>query len=186
MIPKIVNIVCNCDLKTVLNLKYITENSNNAIYNPSKFTAIIMKFRSPQSTVQIFPNGKLLITGTNNENNSRIVGRKVVRLLKKLGYTCKVNNFSISNIVATIDLKELIKKQTGTVIDLQRLAKEDKQNVKYNPERFSAVTKNINGIKAMIFHNGKVNFTGAKNVISIFETFDMLITFLLENKYIEI
>src|SRR5437868_12543716 len=102
MIPNIVNVVSVCDLKTKLNLYSITNNCCNVIYNPSKFIGIVKKLRNPKSTVLIFPNGKLVITGTKTESDSKLAARKIARLLNKLEYTCCVNDFKIANIVATV------------------------------------------------------------------------------------
>jgi len=56
----------------------------------------------------------------------------------------------------------------------------------YEPELFSNLTfKTSNGVTAMVFKNGKINFTGAKTEAAIdeayIEAYSMLKEFAMEN-----
>ena len=97
-----------------------------------------------------------------------------------------ITDFKVQNIVSTVDLKSFIKKQTGTIIDLSKLSKIRLPESSYEPEIFPAFICVLNKIKIMTFHTGKVNFTGAKNIMQIMKTFDMFIKRLLKKEIISI
>ena len=84
MIPRIVNIVSTCSLNINIDISIAANQLHDVVYNPNKFIGIIMKFRKPKSTVLIFPNGKLVITGTKTENDGEIIARKTGQRLRKL------------------------------------------------------------------------------------------------------
>ena len=84
---------------------------------------------------------------------------------KALNAKCKLSEFRITNLVANADL--------GYHIDLHRLA-DDRSAIK--DDSFPGVVyRNLKNLKsALIFHSGKVIFTGATLRGSIEEAYDLL------------
>ena len=186
MLPRIVNIVSTCSLNINIDLRLAANHLCDVEYKPEKFIGIIMKFKTPKSTVLIFPNGKLVITGTKTENDGKRIARKTCQRLRKLEFNPKITDFKIQNIVSSFDLKEIVDKQTGTIIDLNKLAQTGLPQSSYEPEIFPAFICVINKIKIITFHTGKVNFTGAKTVMQIMETFELFLKHLLNNNIVKL
>lgn len=184
MEPRIVNIVSTCALNIKINLSDAANQLCDVVYNPNKFIGIIMKFKNPKSTVLIFPNGKLVITGTKLENDGMKIARKTAQRLRKLNFKPNITDFKVQNIVSTVDLKPYAEKQTGTIIDFKKLSKAGLPESSYEPEIFPAFMCVLNKIKIIIFHTGKVNFTGARNVIQINDTFKTFLKILFENQIV--
>jgi len=97
-----------------------------------------------------------------------------------------VKAFMIRNIVASINLLPFLLNQKGTVIDLYALGSLDRDNYEYEPELFPACSCNFNGIKVIVFHTGKLNFTGIKNLTHFKDCFKKFICNLIENKIIQL
>ena len=87
-----------------LDLKTIALHARNAEYNPKRFAAAIMRIREPKSTALIFASGKMIVTGVKCEPDARLAARKYARVLQKLGYNARFCNFSIHNVVASVDV----------------------------------------------------------------------------------
>lgn len=70
-----------------------------------------------------------------------------------LGYAAVVRNFKVVNILATTN--------TGSLLDVARLATENPERVIYEPERppsrASYRFENSSSTKAYLFHTGKVS-----------------------------
>jgi transcription initiation factor TFIID TATA-box-binding protein len=64
---EIVNMTYYVTLNCKLNLGFIAKTLTDIEYNEKKFSAAIKRIRDPKSTVLIFNNGKLIITGCKSE-----------------------------------------------------------------------------------------------------------------------
>ena len=76
----------------------------NTEYNPKRFVAVIMRIRKPRTTALLFNSGKMVCTGTKDEDESRIAARKFVRIIQKLGFSVKFTNFKIQNMIGSCNL----------------------------------------------------------------------------------
>ena len=65
--PTLQNLVATANLNLNLDLRKIDQWCRNAEYNPSRFSAVIMRIRDPRTTALIFSNGKIVITGAKSE-----------------------------------------------------------------------------------------------------------------------
>lgn len=65
--PTLQNLVATANLNLSLDLRKIAQWCRNAEYNPSRFSAVIMRIRDPRTTALIFSNGKIVITGAKSE-----------------------------------------------------------------------------------------------------------------------
>lgn len=155
--PCLQNVVSTVNLGTELKLMYINTRTRNSEYNPARFTGLIMRIRSPRATALIFRSGKLVCTGARCEEDSFLAARKFARIIQKLGFPAKFYNFKIQNIVATCDLKFPIK--------LENLNHMHGQFSSYEPELYSGLIYRmvLPRVVLLIFVNGKIILTGAKN-----------------------
>lgn len=155
--PCLQNVVSTVNLQTELKLSYINVRTRNSEYNPARFTGLIMRIRNPRATALIFSSGKLVCTGARSEDDSLLAARKFARIIQKLGFSVKFSNFKIQNIVATCDVKFPVK--------LEGLYREYAQFCSYEPELYPGLIYRVlyPRVVLLIFVNGKVVLTGAKN-----------------------
>lgn len=159
--PCLQNVVSTVNLGTELKLMYINTRTRNSEYNPARFTGLIMRIRNPRATALIFHSGKLVCTGARCEEDSYLATRKFARIIQKLGFTVKFYDFKIQNIVATCDLKFPIK--------LENLNHIHGQFSSYEPELYPGLIYRMVSprVVLLIFVNGKIVLTGAKNRIEL-------------------
>ncbi|EGI58766.1 PREDICTED: TATA-box-binding protein isoform X1 [Acromyrmex echinatior] len=155
--PCLQNVVSTVNLQTELKLMYINVRTRNSEYNPARFTGLIMRIQNPRATALIFRSGKLVCTGARSEQDSFLAAKKFARIIQKLGFPVKFSSFKIQNIVATCDLKFPIK--------LEILYQCHGQFSSYEPELYPGLTYRMYSprVVLLIFVNGKVVLTGAKN-----------------------
>ena len=177
--PQIVNVVSTFKLNGDVELKEIAQKSWNVEYNPKKFSALIMRIAEPKTTAKIFPKGKVVITGARNIEESLIACRKVVKKIRKVGYSVKLVDFSVQNLVASAKFP--------FEISLMKLAKEHTENTKYNPDRFPGLSFKLSdlNLKVNIFRNGNVVILGGKNEQTINRAYEQLHDILIDYKYSE-
>ncbi|XP_044748180.1 TATA-box-binding protein [Coccinella septempunctata] len=160
------NCVSTVALRTELNLASINARTRNSEYNPARFHGLVMRIREPRATALIFKSGKIVCTGARNEQSSLIAMKKFARIIQKLGFNIKFEEFTIQNLVATCDLKFPIK--------LENLNQMHNQFSSYEPELFPGLIYRMikPHLVLMIFVNGKIVFTGAKTRSDVKEALD--------------
>ncbi|KYQ91229.1 TATA-binding protein [Tieghemostelium lacteum] len=166
IIPTLQNIVSTVNMATELDLKVIALNARNAEYNPKRFAAVILRIREPKTTALIFKSGKMVCTGAKSEESSRLAARKYARIIQKLDFPAKFQDFKIQNIVGSCDVKFPIK--------LERLHDAHTSFTNYEPEIFPGLIYKMIQPKVvlLIFVSGKIVLTGAKVREEIYEAFE--------------
>lgn len=166
MIPKIQNVVSTANLECNLNLREIALRLDNVEYNPSRFSALILRLRKPKTSILIFNNGRLVCTGAKSIKDSRAAIRRVARLIQRLGFNVALKSFKIQNIVASCNM--------GYTIDLTKLTREYPHLCTYNPEIFPGVKLRLEelNITQLVFTSGKIVITGAKVKKAIVNAFE--------------
>merc|ERR1712156_343865 len=156
IVPQLQNIVSTVSLCCRLDLKKIALHARNAEYNPKRFAAVIMRIREPRTTSLIFSSGKMVCTGAKSQEQSRMAARKFARIIQKLGFEVKFNEFKIQNMVGSVDV--------GFPIRLEGLVLMHAQFSNYEPELFPGLIYRMvrPKIVLLIFVSGKVVLTGAK------------------------
>ncbi|XP_011311224.1 TATA-box-binding protein isoform X2 [Fopius arisanus] len=155
--PILQNVVSTVSLGCELHLMKINTRTRNSEYNPGRFTGLVMRIRNPRATALIFRSGKIVCTGARSEDDSFLASRKFARIIQKLGFPVQFLNFKIQNMVATCDLKFPIK--------LESLNHMHGQFSTYEPELYPGLIYRMVAprVVLLIFVNGKVVLTGAKN-----------------------
>ena len=83
-LPKLQNIVSTANFKVSLDLREMAKKVAKAEYNPKKFSALILRIRQPfRSTALIFSSGKMVVTGTKSEEESKIATQSYAKQIKK-------------------------------------------------------------------------------------------------------
>ena len=163
---KVVNTVFTSNLYKSFDLFDVSRRIYNSIYKPQRFSGLLFKVGKISI---LFSNGKLNILGCKNFKECKKVGRKVAKLLDG-----ELKDIKLVNIVASENI--------GRRLDLVKLAKvfqdmdRNEYEFHFEPELLAAFvwkmkdnSKNGNSkvLTAMIFHTGKINYTGAKRMEDI-------------------
>ncbi len=135
-----------------------------------------MRIKEPKTTALLFQSGKIVCTGAKSEEKSKDAARKYARLLKKLEYNVRFNDFKIQNIVGSCDVE--------FPIGLERLHSEHYEYCSYEPEYFPGLIYRMISPKLvlLIFVSGKIVLTGAKEREEIYRAFDNIYPVLLKYK----
>lgn len=174
--PIIQNVVATVNLGCKLRLKDIALKAKNSEYNPKRFAAVIMRIREPKTTALIFASGKMVITGAKSENHSRMAAQKYARVIQKLGFPAKFEEYKIQNIVSSCDIKFSIR--------LEGLSFHHKDFSSYEPELFPGLIYRMvkPKIVLLIFVSGKIVLTGAKRREEIYQAFENIYPVLTQHR----
>lgn len=167
--PVVQNTIATVNLGVKLDLRDIALRARNCEYNPKRFTGSIMRIREPKTTALFFSTGKMVVTGAKSEEWAKKAARKFARIIQKLGYNVTFKEFKIQNIVAVCDAKFPIR--------LEGLALAHRSFASYEPELFPGLIYRMMTpiqVVLLIFVNGKVVLTGAKNRENIATAFDTM------------
>jgi len=151
-----------------LDLRAIALEKPFIEYNPQKFAAATLRIRQPRTTALAFASGNMVCTGAKTELESRLAGRKYVRLLQKHGIPVSFRAFKIQNIVASAEVPHTLK--------LMELSRSYGPYVSYEPDLFPGLVFRTTEPKLvfLLFRSGKIVITGAKSRDEIAQTFKML------------
>merc|ERR1719513_339855 len=171
------NVVSTFNLGCKLDLKKIATQARNAEYNPKRFSAVIMRIRNPKSTALIFSSGKVNVTGARSEQQSLVAARKYARIIQRLGFAVEFKDFTIQNVVSSVDVKFSIR--------LEGLAFSHANNASYEPEIFPGLIYRMRDpvkMTLLVFVSGKVVITGGKTTSQIKAAFAKLSPTLVKNR----
>jgi len=158
-----------------LDLRAIALEKPFIEYNPQKFAAATIRIRTPRTTALAFASGNMVCTGAKTELESRLAGRKYVRILQKHGIPVSFRNFKIQNIVASAEIPHTLK--------LIELSKAYGPYVSYEPDLFPGLVFRTTEPKLvfLLFRSGKIVITGAKSRGEIAKTFKSLFFGIIVN-----
>ncbi|MBS3093264.1 TATA-box-binding protein [Candidatus Pacearchaeota archaeon] len=83
--PKITvqNIVASGNINMMLNLNYLSLELENTEYEPEQFPGLVYKLDNPTATFLLFSNGKLVCTGTKNNQQLNESMEQLIKVLKE-------------------------------------------------------------------------------------------------------
>src|SRR3989344_9119601 len=83
--PKITvqNIVASGNINMMLNLNYLALELTNTEYEPEQFPGLVYKLIEPNATFLLFSNGKLVCTGTKNNQQLNESMEQLIKVLKE-------------------------------------------------------------------------------------------------------
>lgn len=157
----ITNVVLSLRVEAHFNLRQLTSRLANAVYNPSKFSALIFKHRKIKGSCLLFANGKMICNGCRSVEQAKTASRQFARYFQKRtpSTPLKIGKPSIVTISALADVK--------MPLNLRTLVSEC--SVRWEPERFNAAVISRANMHFSIFSSGKIIITGAKSVASLYE-----------------
>jgi transcription initiation factor TFIID TATA-box-binding protein len=84
--PTVQNVVSFAQIvvNTELPLKLIAARVEGSRYNRKRFPAVILRKTKPKSTILIFKSGKMIIIGSESEQEAELAAKKSVKDIKKL------------------------------------------------------------------------------------------------------
>lgn len=82
--PKITvqNIVASGNIDMMLNLNFLSLELENTEYEPEQFPGLVYKLDNPTATFLLFSNGKLVCTGTKNNQQLNESMEQLIKVLK--------------------------------------------------------------------------------------------------------
>lgn len=173
--PKGVNVVATCNAGCMIEPRHIAQHARNVEYNPKRFPAAVCRIRQPGATAMIFKSGKMIVNGTKCAEDSKLACRKFVRMLCKMGYAAKFDDYKVVNVVSNADM--------GFTVRLEGLAHKHNRFASFEPELFGGLVYRMMRPKVvsgsansctrgkiltvlqtlLVFTSGKVIVTGARN-----------------------
>lgn len=177
------NVVAAASINQEVSLDKIVFKFPDVSYRPELFPGLPFKIEKPRSCTLIFRSGKLVCTGTKSVKDAKVAVEQVVETLSSIGVIQKPLqlDFSIQNIVAKVDLGNLI-------VDIENAAYalHEKGGILYEPEMFPGAIFRMRNPKVvfLIFHQGKLVCVGAKKEEEISEAVEELQKILEESKLI--
>ena len=174
MALRITNVVATAQLNCQLDLRDLDEKWILAEYHPERFSGLLLRTLYPfNGHCQLYRNGKVTVNGATSEKDAISLLDYFVREVKKVGYDCHADNFTIVNIVASFDLMRSLSLPVAVTAVKRHFPK-----TSWEPEIFPGFSTKMNGCTAVVFRSGKVNLLGAKNFEIIQEAHTILSTIL--------
>ncbi|RWS16540.1 TATA box-binding-like protein 1 [Dinothrombium tinctorium] len=146
------NVVCNFSTRCHLNLRQIALNGANVVYKRDQ-GMISMKLRRPKVTASIWSSGKITVTGATSEEEAKKGGRRLARVLQKMGFKVKFSNYRIVNVLGSVILPFGIK--------IAQFTEQHRNVCSYEPELHPGATYRLKEHKATlkIFQTGAITIT---------------------------
>lgn len=167
------NVVCAFSVRYKLNLKEIALNGANVEFKKEN-GMVTMKLRKPQTTASIWSSGKITCTGATSEEHvsidsffvfdynislfsllqAKIAARRYARVLQKLNFRVRFQNYRVVNVLGTCRMPFAIK--------IVQFSEKYKKEASYEPELHPGVTYNLQNPTATlkIFSTGSMTVTG--------------------------
>lgn len=170
---EVVNVVASGSLGVELDLERLSTDIGAPIaqYDPDKYPGIYIRLSDEAPLITLYRTGKSIITGAGTEEDSNSLRRELLSFLSDMGVIEDPNDewFSIQNYVCTAEV--------GSSQNLNALAIGlGLENTEYEPEQFPGLVYRppIQDCVVLIFANGRVVLTGAKDILTAEATFKEL------------
>ncbi|MDE1771006.1 MAG: TATA box-binding protein, partial [Thaumarchaeota archaeon] len=140
-----------------------------------QFPGLVMKSTNPKSSILIFRSGKIVCTGTKQEQFAKKAIKNMHNFLNSLGFKTKENPIMIQNIVASVNLRNKIKlEQTAKVLPRSM----------YEPEQFPGIIHRVvtPASTVLLFASGKMVCVGTKSMDNLGKVVHNIVFELRKNK----
>ncbi|CAF2671085.1 unnamed protein product [Rotaria sp. Silwood2] len=145
------NVVGSFALGCKLNLRKIAMEASNVIYKRDQ-AMVLMKIRNPNCSANVWSSGKVTVTGTTSEDDSRRGARRIARSLQRLGFKVKFRHYRVVNCLATCTMP--------WPIDIIKLSRIYSESVSYEPEIHPGATVRLSEKAVLkVFTTGSVTLT---------------------------
>jgi len=153
------NVVASGDAGREFDLQALTDDLNNAQYDPNTFPGIVYRMDNPKSACLIFHTGKIVCTGSKSIGDVKKSFETLSNSFKHLGIKFEEKQIVIQNIVSSADL--------GHSLNLNAIAIGlGLGEIEYEPEVFPGLVYRLDkpNVVALLFGSGKVVITGGTEV----------------------
>ncbi|MFC7028512.1 TATA-box-binding protein [Halomicroarcula sp. GCM10025324] len=173
MTVEIANIVGSGDLGVELDLEALEGDLStpHLEYDPSNYHGLYIRLEEGGPLITVYRSGKYIISGCPSEAVLRTTNDGFLRTLTDLGVIEEAaeTGFTVQNVVCTATLGEMVSLNALSIgLGLEV--------TEYEPEQFPGMVYRPEGIGAvmLVFANGKLVITGAKNVETAESAYDHL------------
>lgn len=153
------NVVCAFSVRCHLSLKTIALQGANVEFKREN-GMVTMKLRKPYTTASIWSSGKITCTGATSEEQAKVAARRYARMLQKLNFRVRFQNYRVVNVLGTCKMPWAIK--------IVQFSEKYKKEASYEPELHPGVTYNLKNPTATlkIFSTGSMTVT-ARSVADV-------------------
>lgn len=152
---KIHNMVLTVEFAEKLDLPKIARKLKGAEHFPDQFPGLVYRMQKPKASFLVFSSGKMNCTGVTNLKDAKKAIKKMLRMIKKIGFKTFEPKIEVQNIVSSIELKKRVR--FDKLLELE--------NSEYEPEQFPGlVYRSKKGIAFLIFGGGKIVCVGARTI----------------------
>ncbi len=162
------------DLGSIVKAFPLTE------YRPRLFPGLVFKLDKPKTATLLFASGKMICTGAKSEQLAREAVLKVVKELREQGIEVDIKpEIRIQNIVASGSL--------GGSVDFEGIMRFLDKTM-YEPDQFPGLVYRMEEPKVvlLIFSNGRIVCTGAKQENEVYDAVSRLRRILEESNLISL
>lgn len=163
MTVEIANVVGSGDLGVELDLEALEGDLSTPYleYDPSNYHGLYVRLKEGGPLITVYRSGKYIISGCPSEETLHETNDGFLRALAELGITdeAQQTGFAVQNVVCTAMLDEMLSLNALSIgLGLEV--------TEYEPEQFPGLVYRPEGIGAvlLVFANGKLVITGAKDV----------------------
>lgn len=166
------NVVCAFSVRCSLPLKEIALQGRNVEFKREN-GMVTMKLRNPMSTASIWSSGKVTCTGATSEEMAKKAARRYARVLQKMNYRVRFNNYRVVNVLGTCRMPWGIK--------INQFSEKFRKEASYEPELHPGVTFNSKDPNATIkiFSTGSMTVT-ARNVADVQKAIEKIFPLVYE------
>ena len=168
--PKFLSITSTLNLSSNLNLKNISQKLKFSEYEQNFSNKSLLILKKKNIVINIYPNGKIILSGAKSEKEAKKYCYKIVKNFKKISTREIYKEFKVQNIVANYVINfrinlEILYKEINNLID------KGKDICNYVVENYPMVilyiSLNEQKINATFFETGKIVISGAKSLNDI-------------------
>ena len=164
--PRITNLVVKFVLNFEITLNFLQFVLDKVDYRPKRFNGAIVKDFGV--TLLVFRNGKVNVVGAKSLDGAETAMKKFCELM---GHPYTYKQMDMVNLVATASV--------GKQLNLTHIAQKFPSMISYHPELYPAAyyTEDKHSKpKVLIFHTGKLVFTGFKSFDNVNNIYCKLLT----------
>ena len=162
--PRVTNLVVKFTLDFDITLEFLQFVLEKVDYRPQRFNGAIVKDNG--CTLLVFWNGKINVVGAKMMEQAEAAVRRLCELMDQ---PVNIKEMQLVNLVASASL--------GKSLNLNKLTESLPTQVSYNPDLYPAAyytESRSEKPKVLIFHTGKLVFTGFKSIEAVNELYTKL------------
>jgi transcription initiation factor TFIID TATA-box-binding protein len=154
------NVVASRGVDQELDLEQLADDLRRTEFNPGKFPGLLYRTENPETTVLIFPSGKMVCTGGATQADAQTAFEEVFEQIRSLGITTHGGpEFSVENLVVSGEFGEEVNLNAAAVgFGLA--------NIEYEPEQFPGLMYRVDGSSTVVilFGTGRTIVIGSKSL----------------------